>query len=190
MACWTIGTRRLESLRKAVEPLAKREDELGAVARRALEQLDGQDPTQMALTQVEKALKLRAVDVLREASSEDLAYVAQIASELEIAEKALIYQENDAPDALYVVITGEVELVQGDVEIGVVSAGEVIGTWALVDDTPRVASARARTPCTLLKVGREDFTDLLADRPDIVQAIFKAMVYRIRNLADLARGEA
>jgi len=40
----------------------------------------------------------------------------------------------------------------------------------------------------MLKVGREDFLDLLSDRAGIVQAVFKAMVERIRNLAELAKG--
>ena len=50
-----------------------------------LEPAPGEDSEpKMGLTLVEKALKLRAVDVLREAASEDLAYVAQIAEEREV----------------------------------------------------------------------------------------------------------
>ena len=35
---------------------------------------------------------------------------------------------------------------------------------------------------------REDFIELLADRVDIVQAVFKAMVARLRQLAEVVKG--
>ena len=50
------------------------------------------------------------MDVLKQASSEDLAYVAQIADEVELDEGEVIYTEDDAPDALYVVASGAVRL--------------------------------------------------------------------------------
>ena len=141
----------------------------------------------MSLTLLERALKLRAVDVLKDASSEDLAYVAQIAEEREVSAGTALYAEGDAPDALYVILSGEVDLAQGDDAIGTASEGEAFGSWALVDESPRVASATAKTDATLLTVDRADFQDLLADRPDIVQAVLKAMVKRIRALAELAK---
>jgi hypothetical protein len=187
VACWTIGERHVRPLR---DVLAAVEDaELAPVRERALGRLDGDEKEHaVGLTVVEKALKLRAVDVLRAASSEDLAYVAQIASELEQPAGSWVYREGEAPDALYLVLEGEVELRQGDAEIGVVGPGEAFGSWALVDEAPRVASAVARSAATLLKVSREDFLDLLSDRAGIVQAVFKAMVERIRSLAELAKG--
>ena len=185
--CWSIGERGMTELRDRIEALVECPDAaLGDVARRALSAWNEDQATQTTLTEVEKALKLRSVDVLKQAAGEDLAYVAQIASEVTIAAGEVIYREDEAPDALYVVIDGEVELYQGDIDIGLAEAGEAFGSWALVDDAPRVASARAKTEVRLLKVAREDFTDLLADRPDIVQAVFKAMVGRIRSLAALA----
>lgn len=195
VTCWEIGRRGMNKARDAIAPLIHNTEDpdLKAIAIQALHQIDRTDADVSSetepLTQVEKALKLRAVDVLKQAASEDLAYVAQLASEVTLEEGEVVYREHDAPDALYVVIEGEVELTQGDVDIGVAEPGEAFGSWALVDDAPRVASAKARGAARLLKVGREDFTDLLADRPDIVQAVFKAMVERIRNLAALAQGD-
>ena len=141
----------------------------------------------MALTVVERALKLQTVDVLQHASSEDLAHVAQIAQEVEFADGAEIYSEGDAPDALFVVLSGTVRLLRGLEEIGAVGEGEAFGSWALFDEAPRVASAKAGATTTLLKVDRQEFLELLADRVDIVQAIFRAMVARLRQLADVVK---
>lgn len=140
----------------------------------------------MGLTDVEKALKLQQVDVLQQASTEDLSYIAQIAREEEYEPDAAVYTAGDLPDALYVVIAGRVRLHRDEMEIATLGVGEAFGSWALLDESPRVASATALEHTTLLRVSREEFLEILADRVDIVQAVFKAMVERLRSLASAA----
>ncbi|MBW2732981.1 MAG: cyclic nucleotide-binding domain-containing protein [Deltaproteobacteria bacterium] len=163
---------------------------VAAGCKRALSQVGDPDPEElpMGLTAIEKALVLQSVDVLQRASTEDLAYVAQISEEIEMGANGVAYNEGDTPDALYVVLKGSVKLHRGDEEIATLGAGEAFGSWALVDEAPRVASATTLEPSTLLKVDREEFVELLADRANIVQAIFKEMVERLRLLADIAKG--
>jgi hypothetical protein len=141
----------------------------------------------MGRSLVEKALELGTVDVLARVSSEDLAHIAQIAEEVELPAGLPIYAYGDAPDALYVILSGAVRLFQEKEEIGVLRAGEAFGSWALFDEGRRVASAVPEVDVTLLKVDREEFLELLGDRVAITRAIFKAMVERIRNLAELAQ---
>ena len=140
----------------------------------------------MGMTTIEKAMKLQGVDVLQRASMEDLMHIAQITEEIEVQDAESIYDVGDAPDALFVVTSGAVRLHRDDTDIALLKEGESFGSWALVDEAPRVAAATAVEATTLLKVKREDFVELLADRVDIVQAVFKAMVERLRNLAELA----
>ena len=190
---WHVGHNRKIELRSHVAAQVGEVSSLSpsprfaAVAKRALEELDNpesKEPT-MGLTVVEKVLRLQSVDVFEAASTDDLAHVAQIAEEVELAGGEAVYAEGDAPDALYVVLSGEVKLHRGSDEIGQLSAGEAFGSWALLDEAPRVASATTVGPATLLKVEREEFLELLADRVDIVQAVFKAMVDRLRKLAEM-----
>jgi ATP/ADP translocase len=143
--------------------------------------------SKMGMSVVEKALKLRTVDVLARVSSEELAYIADIAEEIELAKDTPIYAHGDAPDALYVVVSGTVRLHQDGEEIGLLGEGEAFGSWALFDEAPRVASAVAAGQVIALKVDREEFLELLGDRVELVRAIFKAMVERIRSLAELAQ---
>ena len=147
---------------------------------------DTKRETTMGLTTIEKAMKLQRVDVLQRASMEDLMHIAQITEEVEVPAGAAIYAVGDAPEALFVVISGSVRLHRDEAEIATLGEGESFGSWALVDEAPRVAAATAAEPAMLLKVNRQDFVELLADRVDIVQAVFKAMVERLRNLAELA----
>lgn len=196
VAAYVVGREQRSALRSLVAQAALPaypwlEAEL-ARATHWLEQKDAaatarEEPT-VGLTIIERALKLQSVDVLQRASTEDLTYVAQIAREEEHDAGVAIYSEGDAPDALFVVVEGSVRLHRGELEIAVLEAGEAFGSWALVDEAPRVASATTVAQTTLLKVDREDFVELLGDRVDIVQAVFKAMVERLRVLADVAKG--
>lgn len=189
VAAYTAGAEKMGAVGLELAGLPD-DGGLGPVRDRCLAGLQSRDGEEagMGLTVVEKALKLQAVDVLKRASSEDLAHVAQIAEEAELAAGTRIYAEGDAPDALFVVVSGGVRLHRGAEEIALLGPGEAFGTWALLDDAPRVTSATTSEATRLLRVEREQFLALLADRMDIVQAVFKAMVERLRRLADVARG--
>jgi AAA family ATP:ADP antiporter len=179
-----VGLSRQPRERALAQMIAGSDPWLRQVARWATR---SREETSMGLSLVEKALELGTVDVLGRVSSEDLAYIAQIAEEVALAPGAAIYAYGDAPDALYVILSGAVRLHQEKDEIGVLGAGEAFGSWALFDDAPRVASAIADGPTTVLKVDRDEFLELLGDRMAITRAIFKAMVERIRSLAELAQ---
>ena len=190
VAAWTVGTDGKEELRGAVAPLLEDADpHVARVMKQAIARLDSteEESNTMGLNAIEKALTLQKVDVLKRASTDDLVHIARIATEVELDADASIYCEGDAPDALFVITTGEVRLHREDEEIATLGEGEAFGSWALVDESPRVASATTTQPTALLRVSREEFMELLADRVDIVQAVFKAMVERLRNLAALAK---
>ena len=190
VAAWTAGGEGLTELRGTLAPMLDVADpRVIQVMQDAVSKLDSPDkePDKMGLNAIEKALTLQKVDVLKRASTDDLVHIAQIATEEELEAGAEIYSEGDAPDALFVITSGKVRLHRADEEIAVLGEGEAFGSWALVDESPRVASATTVDPTTLLRVSREEFMELLADRVDIVQAVFKAMVERLRNLAALTK---
>ncbi len=190
VAAWTVGTDGKDELRGAIAPLlAEADPQVARVMKQALARLDSteEEANTMGMNAIEKALTLQKVDVLKRASTDDLVHIARIATEEELDADATIYCEGDAPDALFVITTGEVKLHRDDEEIATLGEGEAFGSWALVDESPRVASATTTRDTSLLRVSREEFMELLADRVDIVQAVFKAMVERLRNLASLAK---
>ena len=63
-------------------------------------------------------------------------------------------------------------------------AREAFGTWALLDDEPRVATATVDEDARLLRVDRDDFMELLADHSEITQGVFKTIVGRMRGLLE------
>jgi CRP-like cAMP-binding protein len=138
------------------------------------------------LTVIEKVKLLLDVDILAQSTSEELAYIAAIAEEEELPPGAVIFRTGDSPDAMFIVLSGRIQMVRGgsdgiEFEVG---PGEAIGAWALFDDQPRALTAKTLDTCRLLRIAREEFFDVLSDHLGITQGIFKTLVRRIRALAD------
>jgi NADH dehydrogenase len=83
----------------------------------------------------------------------------------------LIIRMGEIGRELYIIRSGEVEVVRpaGDAGnesiVATLGRGEVFGEKALLDDAPRNASVRARTPVDVLVISREDFMAMVCQFP-------------------------
>jgi CRP-like cAMP-binding protein len=136
------------------------------------------------LTTVEKVIFLQEVDIFEHTSTEDLAYIAVITEECEFPAESVIYREGEISDSMYLVIEGTVALRRGKTDVMIAKKKDVFGTWSLFDEEPRVVSATAVEESRLLKIDKDDFFELLADHVQITQGILKAIVKKLRSLAD------
>ena len=80
---------------------------------------------------------------------------------------ATIVAQGEAGDALYLIVTGEAEVVArnpdgAEQSMGVLASGDFFGEISLLENRPRVASVVARTPMTLMRLDREGFDALPA----------------------------
>ncbi|HTO84507.1 MAG TPA: cyclic nucleotide-gated ion channel [Methylomirabilota bacterium] len=104
----------------------------------------------------------------------DAAQIADIARLLKpqvAPERYVIVRRGDAADAMYFVITGEVEVeIVPPVRL---RAGQFFGEIALLRDTERTASVTAVTECHLLSLGVGDFRRLMQQYPALEAAIRK-----------------
>ncbi len=135
------------------------------------------------LTILEKVLLLQNVDLFSQVTSEQLSYLAGIAAEIEVPPGRVLYAEGDAPDGLYVVISGSVLMRRGREEIDRIGPNGTFGLWALFDDEPRLTTAESVEETRLLFVPREDFYDVLSDHVEMIGGLFKHLVQRLRKIA-------
>jgi CRP-like cAMP-binding protein len=133
---------------------------------------------------VEKVIALEAVDLLRNLNPDQLARIATIAKEVNYPPGAVIVDPSKTADALYVVLDGVVEISTQDGASTMARQNDVIGTWALFDAEPLQVTAKAVEDAKLLRIGREDFYDLLSDNMEITASIFSILVRRFRQLVD------
>ena len=81
---------------------------------------------------------------------------------------------------MYVVLEGRVVVsVEGKI-VEKVGPGGVFGEMALIDQSPRAASAVAESSCTLLPISRNDFLALIRNKPSFTVALLKNLADRLR----------
>jgi hypothetical protein len=146
-----------------------------------------QEAPQM-FTTLEKTILLKSVSLFKEISAEDLSYIAGIAEETEAAAGKLIFQEGDYGDCLYIIIGGSVRIHRGERELAVLGRMQSLGEMAVLDGSPRSASATALEDTTMIKVDREQFLDVMRSSPEIMQGIIRLLLARLREANEKISG--
>ena len=126
------------------------------------------------LSAAQRVLILRGADLLRDVAQRRLLELAEVAREVELSKGGTIYREEDAADALYMMVEGRVRLCVGDRIIADVGPGEAFGTWAIVDDAERGQRAECIEDGLALAVHRDDFYDVAAGDLRVMQEIGRA----------------
>ena len=143
------------------------------------------------ISTVEKVLFLKSHDLFSQIPGEDLAQIAQIADEVHFDEGDEICREGDPGDSLYLIISGRVRVHQKDIEVATLGERQVVGEMSLLDSEPRSATVSATTDTTMLKIARDDFNEILAEKAEIAQGIIKVLTRRQRaTLEQLANARA
>ncbi len=97
----------------------------------------------------------------------------------------ILMAEGSLPDAFYVVLEGEVEILKrsGNREVVIAMNGpcSILGEMSLIEDAPRTASVRAPRPCKVLKISRETFNDLVFGNPTVAVALLRTVMRRLRE---------
>ena len=133
------------------------------------------------ISTVEKVLFLKSIDLFRALPSEELAQIAEIAEEQPLAKGDQVFAEGEPGDALYLIVEGKVRAHQGDKELARMGVRDVFGEISVLDSEPRSATITAVEDAVLLKIGRDDFRDILAERPEIAMGVMKVLTRRLRE---------
>ncbi len=95
-----------------------------------------------------------------------------------------VFREGDTGSCAYIVQDGAIEIIKKvedkDVVLGVVSKGGIFGEMALVDNSPRMASAFASKQTAVILVPARTFQDKLAKTDPFIRALLSIFVKNIR----------
>jgi CRP-like cAMP-binding protein len=130
---------------------------------------------------VEKVIALEGVELLKNLNPDQLARIASIAKEVHFPADKTIMEPGKPLDSLFVILEGTVTIGK-DGPLTTAHQGDVLGTWALFDTEPLPVTAKTAEDTELLRIGRDDFYDLLSDNMEITAAIFAILVKRFRQL--------
>ena len=96
-----------------------------------------------------------------------------------------LFREGDQGDCMYVVLEGSLDIMISDAVVETVGEGGIFGEMALIDDSPRAASAIARTACRLVSVDRKRFHLMVDRNPSFSTLVMKLMADRLRHMNEL-----
>lgn len=133
------------------------------------------------ISTVEKVLFLKGVDLFETIAGEELSSIARITDQIDIAANDVVFKEGDEGDAMYLIVGGKVKVHSGEQVFAELGERQVFGEMSILDAEPRSASITAMTELTLLKIARDDFTEILAEKPEIAQGVLKVLTRRLRE---------
>ena len=95
-------------------------------------------------------------------------------------DEAILFEENDPGDAWYMLLSGTVGIVRDmpagpPHELARLESGECFGEMALIDDSPRMASAVCHEDSILASISKEPFDALLAEHDPMATRLLRAM---------------
>jgi CRP-like cAMP-binding protein len=133
------------------------------------------------LTILEKADLLQSVEIFQEFRTQSLARVAAIAQEVRFEARQRLFSENEAADAMYVILEGEVTLTRSGTQERRLAKFQVAGAFSLLADQPQPETAAAKGPVDALRIGQQDLFDAMTEDFEVTRGI-------LRSLAGMAAG--
>lgn len=92
-----------------------------------------------------------------------------------------IFETGQIGDFMYVILEGEVEIRGDSAPLAILSAGEIFGEMALIDNSPRCATARAFSECRVVPVDQYNFTYYVQHSPFFAIQVMSVMANRLRQ---------
>jgi CRP/FNR family transcriptional regulator, cyclic AMP receptor protein len=93
----------------------------------------------------------------------------------------IIFNQGDPAEELYVIKTGKVEIRLGNRLLDTLPEFSIFGEMALIDRSPRSATAVAATDATLVPVGEKQFLLLVSRTPYFALNVMRVLVQRLRS---------
>ena len=145
--------------------------------------------SEVAVIILEKVAILRTIPLFAGIPDYVLAAVAQITDEVALAAGTTFIQEQALEDCLYLIVEGEVRVHSRDRTLITLGAGQTVGELAVLDPQPRAASVTTLAECVLLRLDKEPFDEVMADRPELAQGVIRTLCQRIREQGRIVAAE-
>ena len=135
---------------------------------------------------------LAEVPVFSLLDQDERATLAELMETEHVQKGGAIFERGDAGDALYIVLSGRIQLsvesLDGEtIVLGENEHGDAFGEISMLDGGPRTASAIAMEDSTLLRLDRDKLLDLVKDHPHTAIDLLTIMGRRLRATDELLR---
>jgi CRP/FNR family cyclic AMP-dependent transcriptional regulator len=100
----------------------------------------------------------------------------------------ILFKKGDPASCMYVVLSGELQVGDGNKIFEHLSPGGLVGEMALIDHAPRAATVTALTDCTLAPIDEKRFIFLTQQTPTFALNVMRVLSQRLRRMDALLGG--
>jgi CRP/FNR family transcriptional regulator, cyclic AMP receptor protein len=113
-------------------------------------------------------------------SRQELGELAKATEDLEVEEGKTLTREGDLGREFFVIVDGDVSVMQDGNEIRRLGPGDFFGEIALIyDNARRTATVTAASPLRFFVLTRQSFRSLLEHQPEIEEKVMAALEERL-----------
>ena len=109
----------------------------------------------------------------------------------EVAAGDYVFREGELGTEMFILQEGQVEILKTldgvDEQLAVLEKGDFFGEMSLLEDLPRTATARAVTPCKLIRIDGATFDQMLRNKPEIAVRIMRKLSRWLRQTDQMLR---
>ncbi len=142
------------------------------------------EPAMLAMVDVARSRldRHRAINLVTELLSIDVTLAAEVVESSErvhLRAGQVLFEEGDASDAGYLVVSGRLAASRDGAVIGEIARGEVVGEVGMIERAPRGATVTALRDSTLARFSVEAFRSLTAAHPTLMLQLSRTILSRV-----------
>ena len=133
---------------------------------------------------------LKKIPIFQDLSRREIVKIESILHRRNLSADEAIVKEGDPGVGMYIIVSGTVQILQvgeggGQLQLATLTIGDFFGEQALLDDSPRTASAYASETCRIIGFFRPDLLELIESNPrlglKIVMRLSQMISVRLRH---------
>ena len=133
--------------------------------------------------------RLAQIPILKRLGSDDRRAMAAVMVPVAFDRGEELFAQGDAAEWLFFVLDGHVKIAKmtpagREVILEIFGPGDPVGAVAVYERRPFPASARALEPTRCLRIPRDAFFRLLAERPTLLASLLGGLTLRLMELTD------
>jgi CRP-like cAMP-binding protein len=100
----------------------------------------------------------------------------------------VLFRKGDPAKAMYVVLSGELRVGDGNKIFEQLAPGGLVGEMALIDHAPRAATVTAQTDSSLAEIDEKRFLFLTQQTPSFALNVMRVLSQRLRRMDAMVGG--
>jgi CRP/FNR family transcriptional regulator, cyclic AMP receptor protein len=137
---------------------------------------------------------LKQIPMFRDVEIGKLKLMAFASERLSYGPGDVIVREGDEPDAVFVVLSGSVDVMrngsEGPIHVAKLGEGAIVGELSVLCDSQRSASIVATSDVLMLKIEKGVFLDMFMHSPQLAMAVTRELARRLEGMLSVVAAKA